>query len=106
MRGEPFHQRAADVQRNLQRRVAAENVQEGAIAVVERLLEDVVEVADGLVVVQGQDQTDAVGHDASVAGLLGVGWNADWRRFRDCRRSPADRSQRPNHNRRTTGILS
>ena len=62
MRGQPFHQRAAGVQRHLQRLVAAEDFQERAVAVVERLLEDVVEIADGLVVVQGQNEADAIGH--------------------------------------------
>ena len=63
MAGEPFHQRAADVQRNFQRRVAAENVQEHAVAVVVGALEDFIEIADGLVIVQGEDETDWVGHD-------------------------------------------
>ena len=72
MRGEPFHQRAADVQRHLQRLVAAEDVQERAVAVVEGLLEDVVEVADGLVIVQGEDEADAVGHDVSKCWMQDV----------------------------------
>ena len=72
MRGEPFHQRAADVQRNLQRGIAAEDVEKVAIAVVERPLENVVEVADGLMVVQGEDETDAVGHDGQWQGLWDV----------------------------------
>ncbi len=67
MRGQPFHERAADVQRHPQRRIAAEDVQKRAIAVVEGLLEDVVEIADGLVIVQGENQTDAMGHVRLVA---------------------------------------
>ena len=63
VRAEPLHQRAADVQRHLQRGIAAENVEEVAIAIVERPLKNVVEVADRLMVVQGEDKTDAVGHD-------------------------------------------
>ena len=55
---EPFQQRAAGVQAHLQIRIALEHVQERQVAVLIRLLEDVVEVADGLVVVQDEDEAD------------------------------------------------
>ncbi len=71
VRGQPFHQRAADVQRHLQRGIAAEDVEEVAVTVVEGALEYFVKVADGLMVVQGEDETYAVGHDRWVAGVLG-----------------------------------
>jgi len=60
--GQPFHQRAARVQRHFQRVVAAENIEKRQIAVLIGLLEDVVEISDRLVVVQGQNQTDGIGH--------------------------------------------
>ena len=68
---EPFQERSADVKRNLQRGVAAEHVEEVAIAVVVRLLEYVVEVADGLMIVDREDQANGVGHDALVAAGSG-----------------------------------
>ena len=55
---EPLHQRAAGVQGDLQRLVAGEHVEERPVAVLVGLLEDVVEIADRLVVVQGQDEAD------------------------------------------------
>ena len=47
LRVEPLHQRAAGVQRDLQRLVAGEHVEKRPVAVLVGLLEDVVEVADG-----------------------------------------------------------
>ena len=57
--GEPFHQRAAGVQPDLQRRVAAKDLQKRAIAIVEGLLHDAVEVADRLMIVQDQGQCES-----------------------------------------------
>ena len=47
--------------------IAAEDVQEGPVAVLVGLLEDVFEIADGLVIVQRQNEANAVGH-GRVAG--------------------------------------
>jgi hypothetical protein len=44
---EPLHQRTADVQADFQRLVTAEDVQKGAVTVLEGLLEDVVKIAVG-----------------------------------------------------------
>ena len=60
---EPFHQRAAGVQGDPQRLVAAENVEKRQIAVFVGLLENVIEIADGLVIVEGEDQADGIGHN-------------------------------------------
>ena len=65
-RVEPFHQRTAGVQGDPQGLVTAENIEERPIAVLVGLLEDVVEVTDGLMIVQGKDQADGVGHDSGV----------------------------------------
>ncbi len=62
VRVEPFHQRAAGVQGDPQRLVAAEDVEKRQVAVLVGLLENVVEIADGLMIVEGQDQADGVGH--------------------------------------------
>ena len=62
-RVEPFHQRTAGVQGDSQRLIAAENVEKRQIAVFVGLLENVFEVADGLVIVEGEDQADGVGHN-------------------------------------------
>ena len=51
--------------------IAAENVQKRAVAVVVGLLEDLIEIADGLMIVQGEDETDWIGHD--VDGCIGDG---------------------------------
>ena len=59
---EPLHQRAAGVQRDLQRVKRLEDLQERQVAVLVRLLENVVKVADRLVVVQGQAESDWIGH--------------------------------------------
>jgi hypothetical protein len=48
--GQPFHQRARSVQADLQRRIAAKEPKR-AIAVLIRLLEDSVEIADRLMIV-------------------------------------------------------
>ena len=56
---EPFHQRPAGVQRDRQIRVGLEDVQERQVAVLIGLLEDAVEVADRLVVVQDQAKANA-----------------------------------------------
>ena len=61
-RVEPFHQRTAGVQGDSQRLVAAEDVEKRQIAVFVGLLENVFEVTDGLVIVEGEDQADGVGH--------------------------------------------
>ena len=59
---EPFHQRAAGVQADLQRLVAAEDVEKRPVAVLVGLLEDVVEIADGLMIVEDQDESNGIGH--------------------------------------------
>ncbi len=64
--GEPLHQRPAYVQRHLQRFITAENLQKRIVAVFKGLLKNTVEVADGLMVVQRQDETDSWGHDMSI----------------------------------------
>ena len=59
---QPFQQRARGVQDEGDLGIALEHVEERQVAVAVGLLEDAVEVADGLVVVQGEDQADA-GHE-------------------------------------------
>ena len=54
-RRQPFHQRAAGVQRDRQVRVLLEDIEKRAVAVLVRLLEDAVEIADRLMVVQDDD---------------------------------------------------
>ena len=58
--GEPLHQTTADVQRDRQLRIAAEQVQKGRVALVVSCLEHAVEVAHGLVVVKGENEPNAV----------------------------------------------
>jgi hypothetical protein len=43
------------MQRHLQRFVTLENIQKRSVTVVEGLLKDVVEIADGLMIVQRED---------------------------------------------------
>ena len=62
VRVQPLHQRAAGVQPHLQLRIALEDVEKRPVAVLVRLLEDVVEVADRLMVVQDEDEADGVRH--------------------------------------------
>ena len=62
-RDEPLHQRAAGVQRDRQVRVLFEHVEERLVAVLVRLFEDAVEVADWLMVVEYEDESQRVGHD-------------------------------------------
>ena len=47
--------------------VLAQDIQERTIAVLIRLFEDVIEVADGLMVVQNEDETDWLRHACSEA---------------------------------------
>ena len=56
---QPFQQRARGVQDERDLGIALEHVEERQVAVAIRRLEDAVEVADGLMVVQGEDQADA-----------------------------------------------
>ena len=58
MLDEPFQQAAGGVQRDRELRVVAEDVQERAVAVLVRRFEDPVEIADRLVVVQGENQSN------------------------------------------------
>ena len=61
-RVQPFHQRTAGVQGDPQRFVAGEDVQKRQIAVFVGILENVFKVTDGLMIVEGEDQADGVGH--------------------------------------------
>ena len=61
---QPLQQRARGVQDERDLGIALQHVQERQVAVAVGRLEDAVEVADGLVVVQGEDQADA-GHGRS-----------------------------------------
>ena len=58
MRVQPFHQRPAGVQRDPQMGILLEQVEEQPVAVLIRLLEDAVEIADRLVIVQGEDEAN------------------------------------------------
>ena len=61
---QPFEQAAARVERDLEvGRVAGKDVQERLVALLVRLLDDAVEVADRLVVMQRQNQADGIRHD-------------------------------------------
>ena len=59
---EPLHQRPAGVQGHLQARIALEDVQKRPVAVLIGLLENVVEIADRLMVVQDKQEPNAVRH--------------------------------------------
>ena len=59
---EPFHQRTAGVQGDPERLESLENVEKRPVAVVECLLEDVVEVSNGLVIVQCQYESYVIWH--------------------------------------------
>ena len=61
---QPLQQRPRGVQDERDLGIVLHHVQERPIAVPIRRLEDAVEVADGLMVVHGQDQADA-GHGSS-----------------------------------------
>src|SRR5690606_20160545 len=67
---EPLHQRAARVETNLQPLVTFKDVEERQVAVLVGLLEDSVEVADWLVVVQDEHKAQRLIHG-------GVEWG--WR---------------------------
>ncbi len=69
---EPLHERAAGVQRDLQPLIAAEDFEEGPVAVLVGLLENVLKVADRLVIVENEGKADGLGHLRSCAGLGGV----------------------------------
>ena len=60
MRVEPFDQRAAGVQRDSQMRELLEHIQKRPVAVLVGLLEDAVEIADRLMIVQREDETESV----------------------------------------------
>ncbi len=62
MRVEPLQQRTAGVQADLERLVRLEDIEKRQVAVLIRLLEDVVEVADRLVIVADENQADGVRH--------------------------------------------
>jgi hypothetical protein len=57
---EPFHQRPARVQRELQARIAFEQIEKRLITVAIGLLEYVIEIADGLMIVQDKDEPDGL----------------------------------------------
>ncbi len=54
MRVEPFDQRAARVQRELQIGIALEQIEKWPVAILIRLLENTIEIADGLMIVQNE----------------------------------------------------
>ena len=58
MRVEPFHQRAAGVQRDPHVRILLEHIEKRPIAVLIGLLENAVEIADRLMIVQGEDEAN------------------------------------------------
>src|SRR5262245_32213168 len=62
VRIEPFHQGPARVQRELQIRIALEQIKKRAVAVLIGLLEDAVEVPDRLMVVKNKQEADRVRH--------------------------------------------
>ena len=53
---QPFHQRPAGVQGDGDFGILLEQFEEGPVAVAVGVLEDAVEVADGLMIVQGEDK--------------------------------------------------
>ena len=57
---QPSHERATGVQRDRQILISLEYVQEGQVAVAVRLLEDIFEIADWLMVVQQQDESNVM----------------------------------------------
>jgi hypothetical protein len=59
---EPLHERSAGVQADLERLVGLEHIEERLVAVLVSLLEDVVEVAGGLVIVTDENQADSIHH--------------------------------------------
>ena len=67
MRIEPFDQRAAGVQRDLELRVAFEQIEKRPVAVLIGLLENTIEVADRLMIVQNEQKSNRMRH-CSLAG--------------------------------------
>jgi hypothetical protein len=57
---EPFHQGPACVQRELQARIAFKQIEKWLVAVAIRLLEDVIEIANGLMIMQDKDEPDGL----------------------------------------------
>ena len=70
---EPLHQRAARMETNLQSFIPLEDVEERQIAVLVRLLEDSVEVADWLMVVQDEHKAQRLIHSGVKWGWRGGG---------------------------------
>jgi len=62
---EPLEQRPAQVQGDAQRLEPRKHFEKGTVAVFVGLAKDVVEVADRLVIMQGEDQSDGLWHDGS-----------------------------------------
>ena len=75
---QPLHQAAGSVQRDLEVRVVVEDVEERAVAILVRRLEHAVEIADGLVVVQGEDESNRGSHAVAPG----------WRRASSAREAP------------------
>ena len=76
---EPFQQRPAGVQGDPQVRKLLEQIEKQAITVLIRLLEHAVEVADGLVIVQSEDEANRLRHADTLArrGQSGCGVFSD-----------------------------
>ena len=65
---EPFHQVAARVQADAQRRILFEQIEKRLVAVPIRLLENAVEVADRLVIVQDEGKVNGWRHRRHLQG--------------------------------------
>ena len=80
--GEPFHEAAARVERELQRaRVVGEDVEKRLVAFLVRLLDDRVEISHRLMIVQDKRETDGTRHgELSERGKAGIGDDGGRRR--------------------------
>ena len=70
------------MQSDLHRLVLRKEIEKRPVAVFEGLLKDVIEVADRLVIVEGQNQSDSVGHSGCVLWFVGeriVRCRSPWR---------------------------
>jgi hypothetical protein len=70
--GQPFHQAAGNVQADRNLRLLPQDLEKGGIAIAIGIFEDAVKIADGLMNMNGQRQTQT-SDDPSWLGLRGEG---------------------------------
>ena len=79
--GKPLNKRTAGVEREFEAVVPLKNFEEGEITLLVRLFQDVSEVSDGLMVMQGENEANSV----HLGGIFG----------RYCKTLPANRQNQP-----------